>query len=351
MRTRQHLFRIILPAAVILSLILLPAAYGAQQGLDFYKGRTGRFVVPYSPGGGYDVMARTLIPYLEKYLPGSTWIVLNKPGAGGLVGTNFIYKSKPDGLTIGIVPGSGIVVDSMVEKHGVYYDLDKFNWLGRFTGDLRFIIVRSALPIKTVADLLHYPTPLKQSFTEVGSPAYAVCKILNKALPYKYTEITGYPGRPEEEMAFIRGDIDLLVGTMSSLPLVQRGEGRLIAMACEEAPTGFKIDFAAVPNLFKPDGRKLVAPENLKWLDLMESVVELGRPLVAPPKVPGDRAAALQTAIRQALHDPDFIKDIEKRKLPVAYLDPQKTQKLIMTVVQSPPNIKFQLKEMMKPKN
>ena len=126
---------------LLLSLIgfgYVGAAMSAQDGVGFYKGRTCRFIVPYPPGGGYDTMARTMVPFLKKYLPGSTWIVINKPGAGGLVGTNYTYKARPDGLAIAIVPGSAIVVNAMIDKAGVYYDLDKFTWLGRFTGDLRF---------------------------------------------------------------------------------------------------------------------------------------------------------------------------------------------------------------------
>ena len=54
-----------------------------------------------APGGGFDLYGRLVAEYMQKYLPGSTFVVKNVPGAGHLIGTNTIYASKPDGLTIG----------------------------------------------------------------------------------------------------------------------------------------------------------------------------------------------------------------------------------------------------------
>jgi len=73
----------------------------AQSGADFYKGKTVTYIVATPPGGGYDFYGRLVAEYMQKYLPGSTVVVKNMPGAGHLVGANALYASRPDGLTIG----------------------------------------------------------------------------------------------------------------------------------------------------------------------------------------------------------------------------------------------------------
>jgi tripartite-type tricarboxylate transporter receptor subunit TctC len=63
----------------------------AETGADFYKGKTITYIVATPPGGGYDFYGRLVSEYLQKYLPGSTVVVKNMPGAGHLVGANALY--------------------------------------------------------------------------------------------------------------------------------------------------------------------------------------------------------------------------------------------------------------------
>src|SRR4051812_4302911 len=85
--------------SLAISALAVPAQ--AQRGADFFKDKTVNYIVATAPGGGYDTYGRLVAEYMQKYLPGSTFVVKNVPGAGHLVGTNSIYASRPDGLTIG----------------------------------------------------------------------------------------------------------------------------------------------------------------------------------------------------------------------------------------------------------
>src|SRR4051812_37396165 len=76
---------------------LTAAAEDSEQA--FFSGKTVRLVVGFGPGGGYDLYARMLAPYLAKSL-GATVIVENRPGAGGLLALNVVYVSPADGLTM-----------------------------------------------------------------------------------------------------------------------------------------------------------------------------------------------------------------------------------------------------------
>ncbi len=85
----------------------------AQTGADFYKDKTVTYIVATAPGGGYDLYGRLIAEYMQKYLPGSTFVVKNVPGAGHIVGANTLYASKPDGLTIGTF-NTGLIFTQLV---------------------------------------------------------------------------------------------------------------------------------------------------------------------------------------------------------------------------------------------
>ncbi|MFP5370530.1 MAG: tripartite tricarboxylate transporter substrate-binding protein, partial [Actinomycetes bacterium] len=81
---------------------------GVEAQESCYEGERATFMVPFSPGGGYDTIARGIAPYLEDEL-GATIVVENVTGAGGRVAANELYTAEPDGLTFGIFAAQGIV--------------------------------------------------------------------------------------------------------------------------------------------------------------------------------------------------------------------------------------------------
>src|SRR6186713_473101 len=91
-------------AAVALSLIVGSPPVSAQTAADFYKGKTVKIIVGFGVGGGYDVYARMLAPYLREVLQ-TTVIVENQPGAGGMSALNRLYQAPPDGLQMMLVSG------------------------------------------------------------------------------------------------------------------------------------------------------------------------------------------------------------------------------------------------------
>src|ERR1700742_783995 len=101
----------------------------AQTGADFYKGKTVTYIVATAPGGGYDLYGRLVAEYMQRYLPGSTFVVRNLPGAGHLVGTNTIFASRADGLTIGTF-NTGLIYNQLVGLPGIKFDLTKMSWIG-----------------------------------------------------------------------------------------------------------------------------------------------------------------------------------------------------------------------------
>src|SRR3954467_15794871 len=120
--------------AGIMAVVATASPASAQAGADFYKGKTVTYVAATSPGGGYDLYGRLVAEFMQKHLPGSTFVVKNVPGAGHLVGANTIYASKPDGLTIGIF-NTGLIYDQVVRHDALKADLAKMSWVGKAASD------------------------------------------------------------------------------------------------------------------------------------------------------------------------------------------------------------------------
>ena len=93
----------------------------------FYKGKTVRVIVAFTPGGAYDTWARMITKHLDKYIPGSpTLVVQNMPGAGSISAANYLTSiAKPDGLTIGLI-SSALYFDQLIGRKEVNFDWSKF---------------------------------------------------------------------------------------------------------------------------------------------------------------------------------------------------------------------------------
>jgi len=141
--------------ASLIGAVLATSLTGAAQAqsnsvADFYKGKTINIIVGYSAGGGYDIYARMLAPYLTKHLPGNpTVVVQNMDGAGSLKATNYLYNVAPkDGTAIGTF-GRGLAMEPLIGGAGTQFDATKFTWLASGTNELGVFVVWHTSPIKT----------------------------------------------------------------------------------------------------------------------------------------------------------------------------------------------------------
>ncbi|MSO77124.1 MAG: hypothetical protein EXQ87_09480 [Alphaproteobacteria bacterium] len=138
--------------ATLLSLGLLEVLPASAQAVDF-KGWRVEFVIPAFPGGGGDVWARFLQPYLEKYLPGNpTVLIKNQPGGNGIASANQFYlRARPDGLTVIGTTGS-VQLPYMLDDPRVKYDYKEWTpLLVSPTGGVTY--VQPELGLKSAADI------------------------------------------------------------------------------------------------------------------------------------------------------------------------------------------------------
>ena len=106
----------------------------AQSGADFFRGKSVSYIVPTAAGGGYDLYGRLVSEFMQKHLPGSTFVVKNMPGAAHVLGTNTLYASRADGLTIGTF-NMGLLHAQIVGSAALKFDLRRMSWIGKAAED------------------------------------------------------------------------------------------------------------------------------------------------------------------------------------------------------------------------
>src|SRR5258706_626514 len=119
-----------------------------------YPNKPIRFIIPYAPGGGFDVYVRVIAPVMERYLPKKVSIVpVNVAGGGGAKGVGQLYRARPDGYTLGIFNIPGVFILQQ-QQGSAAYDLAKFTWIGAVGEGEHYVIgVGAKSPLKSIADL------------------------------------------------------------------------------------------------------------------------------------------------------------------------------------------------------
>ena len=97
---------------------------------SFFEGKSIRLIVGYPAGTTHDIWARTVSPYVKKYLPGNPdFIVQSMPGAGSMVAVNYLYGvAKPDGLTLATF-NAALYFEQLIGRKEVQFDWPKLSWI------------------------------------------------------------------------------------------------------------------------------------------------------------------------------------------------------------------------------
>lgn len=304
--------------------VAVPAA--AQTGTDFYKGKTVTYIVATTAGGGYDAYGRLVSEFMQKHLPGSTFVVRNMPGAGHIIGTNAIYNARPDGLTIGTF-NTGLLYNQLIALEGAKFDLTKMSWIGKAAADPRVFVIHAKSPIKSFKDLQGSKEIVNFATSGIGSASYVETKILADALKLPIKIVPGYSGA-EDMMAMRRNEIIGIIGSRSSFEdFIKNGYGRYIAQI-----GGSEKDVPQLSTLIAD------ADANAKaLLALIQSQGEIARLTAGPPGIPAERLQALRTAYKQALEDKELQARAEKFGRPVEPAVGEEVEKMVRVALNQTP--------------
>jgi tripartite-type tricarboxylate transporter receptor subunit TctC len=323
--------RKVLCLAAVVGVLLAPGmAVAAPPLADFYKGKVIEYIVATSPGGGYDAYARLIGRYMQKYIPGSTVVVKNIPGAGHIIGANETYHAKPDGLTIGTFD-KGLVISQLIGLKGVRFDMTKFEYIGKATSEPRVLVVAKKTPYKTINELMEAKKAIRLGTSGVGSSAHNETLIFIASTGANNLKaVPGYPGN-DLNMGLMRGDLDGAINSYDNLYIfVNDGEARVLLKLTKRSIKGLKGNIPTVYDIVKDQkGQKLLA--------LVDHLGELGRLTTAPPGTKAERLAVLREAYKKALTDPDLIKEGQKAGFEFDPMFGEDVTKLAKEVMGQPP--------------
>lgn len=269
-----------------------------------YPDKPVRIVVPFAPGGGTDLIARTLGQGMSQAL-GQPVIVENKPGAGTVIGTDLVAKSPADGYTLVIATLAHAVNPSLLAK--LPYNNDTaFAPVSLVGRGPNVLVVRTESPYKSVKDILD-AVKLGKRLTYAsqgnGTSAHLAGEMFTNLTKADILHIP-YRGAGPAMTDLLGGQVDLFFGTAAAVSgMVDQGKLRAIAVTTPEPSPAFKgvpTVAATVPGYS----------------------VESWYGFFVPAGTPAPVIAKLNAAIKKAAHSPEFVKKVEQEGLVVTASDP-----------------------------
>ncbi|MCC7426853.1 MAG: tripartite tricarboxylate transporter substrate binding protein [Alphaproteobacteria bacterium] len=266
--------------------------------------KPNQIIVPFPPGGGVDLLSRMMAPYLAKHLPGSRWVVVNRPGASGQVGFMAVAQSAPDGYTSGMITLPSLT-NALVEQQA-NYKLDDFTYIAGLAYDASALLVKADSPFRTLGDFIaeakRRPGQLNVGNTGVGGPLHLMALLLANRAGIQFEHVP-YLGTAPARTALIGGHVHAAGFSLGEAwPFILQGDVRVLASASAERSTLF----AAAPT-YREQG--------------VDVVMGTTRGLMGPKGIPAPIVSAYVDAVRKTLEDPAFKAEAERGFQPMLFLD------------------------------
>jgi tripartite-type tricarboxylate transporter receptor subunit TctC len=284
----------------------------------FFQGKTIRMVVGSGTGGGYDIFARLISPYLAKALDAHV-IVENQPGAGGITSLNRLYAAPADGLTMSFANGTSAAFAQITDQSGLRFDLVKFDYLATVGAPPGLWLVGPNPPFKLVKEAITQKRKWQWGASGpadgLGNGAAFTCE----ALKLDCQIVMGYQGSNQAALAVTKGEMDAVyIPESSANNFVKAGQNFALATMARKK-SRFFLDRPTIHEAVELDA-------DAQWLfDANSGIEDLGRVMILPPGVPKERLAFLQKVTKEVLHDPQLIADGERAERIIEYLGPEET--------------------------
>ncbi len=298
-----------------LAAVLFVCTGAAAQTPVSFEGKTVTVIVGFAAGGGTDVSARLIAPFLAKYLPGApNVIVQNRPGADGLTSANyFAQQSKPDGLELMV--GASTITDPVnYRKAEAKYDPTKWGWVGGI-GRGGSVLIISKDGEKRLLDKTAQPAVMGS----LGGTPHSTQQATGwgiEFLGWNAKWVMGYRGTPDVFIALERGEIDMsgtgnvqlinrLTETGKFKVLVQTGtlsRGKIVP----------RSEFGDVPLFAKLMEGKIKDPIAQKGFDYWYALLTTDKWVALPPETPKPILDAYREAFNKLFKDAEFLEKSKK---------------------------------------
>lgn len=304
--------KIISLVLTIASLLAAPLA-AAQSAAQSFPNKPIRFVVPFPPGGGNDILARALAPKMSEIL-GQQVVIDNRAGAGGNIGADFVAKSPPDGYTI-VIASNQVTMNPWIYSK-LPFDIAKdFSPIAQIASVPMLLAINPEVPAKDLKEFIALakakPGSLNYSTPGLGTPQHIAFEVFNFDAGVKVTHVP-YKGTSPSIVDLIGGQVQATIGTMASLEQhVKSGKVRAIAVSTPQRSP-------AMPNI------PTIEEGGLKGYN-----VPLWYSVLAPANTPKEIVSKISASIRDALRDPQTKAQLERQGFVESYLDPAQMTALI----------------------
>jgi tripartite-type tricarboxylate transporter receptor subunit TctC len=255
-----------------------------------------RLIVPYTPGGGTDTLARLVA---ERLAAATKWtiVVENKPGGGGNIGMDAVAKAAPDGYTIGLGQTANLAVNPTLYKKMPYDAIKDFAPIALVATQPVVLVVRADAPYKTLGDLIAAarakPGDVSMGSAGSGTIGHLSGELLARDAKVKFLHVP-YKGAGPALTDLLGGSVQFAFLTLPSIiSMLKAGRLRALAVSGEKR-------IAALPNV------PTVAESGYKGF-----VTESWYGLVGPAKLPAPVIVAINAEVEKVLKQPDVIAKLD----------------------------------------
>lgn len=262
----------------------------AAEAKPDYPTKNITFIVPVSPGGGFDTISRLFVQYWEKHFPNDVRItVKNVPGGEWNIGLTELYKAEPNGYTVGIMNFPGNVVSQIMGT--AHYKLEEFSYIGRISDETYVGAVSKQSGVTSIEELIQ-KKDVKSGVVGLSSTAGLGTVIAAERWGLNLTPLP-HEGSNEAIIAAMRGDVDYVqypFGTLKASVVDSDDLTPIIVFSDQRLP-----DLPDVPSAAE-----------LGMEDLL-STVSLHRVVAAPPGTPDDILQILRESFQKAAAEPELV--------------------------------------------
>jgi tripartite-type tricarboxylate transporter receptor subunit TctC len=270
------------------ALAAAPAAHSA----DSYPQKPVRLVVPFSPGGGTDLLARAVSDRLTEVL-GASIIVDNRPGAGSTIGTAMVARAAPDGYTYLFTSASYTFAPNFYQD--LPYDpVRDFKPITMFGSLPNVLVVHPSMPVRSVKELLALarkrPGEIHYGSAGRGSNVHLTTELFLYMAGIKMAQVP-YKGMGPAQIGLVSGEVQVLLPAFQSIyPFVKSGQVRALAVTTKERSP-------LLPDLPTVDESGVPGYDKAAWFGLF-----------APAAVPEPVVSRMYQAVARVLKDPEIVK-------------------------------------------
>lgn len=303
-------------AALSMLLAAVAAGPSAAQGPGAYPNRPIRLIVPFPTGGGADLTARTVAPTMSELLRQAI-VVENRPGANGLIGSEQVARSAPDGHTLLLVERGAMGINPSLYRKLPYDPLNDFAYIGVATTAPYVLVVSPSLPARTLTDLIalskRKPGWIQYGSFGVGSMAQLNLEAFNQRHGTDFGHVP-YKGAAAAVTAVVSGEVGVAIASAPSV-LGFIGDGRLRALG-----VGSERRLELLPQV------PTLTEAGLGTDTLIPTYFALGAPAGTPHEV----VMALNAAMKQALDQAQVAALLRSRGLVPSASSPEILRQTVM---------------------